>query len=391
MTSLTEHLAVAEPARDMDWLKGALQLAISLEHGALLPYIAATYSLAVHNYTAYNLLRAVAMEEMAHMATAANMLAAIGGKPAIRNLAPAFPSKGLPGGAEPDLFLCLAPLSKAQLKNFMRLEAPQFLLDPAIRTEGYPTIGSLYAAIGDAITANASDVAAAAKAGAAGNQIIDNIGATNIQASAADPVALMQGALRQIVAQGEGSRAHSLKADDASEGEESHYCKFAELYYGRLFQVPAGAPEMTRANEAEFFRGAKVQAPAVRNLLTPPSDGYAKILALDPAAADVGKALDAFDQAYSGMMANLDDAWNGPAAVWWPTLGQGVSAMGRLRVLGYFNIMKFQVPANVVGQLQQLYPDDYEMFATYTNLDEPVFYAPRFRNLNPAAAPTPGT
>ena len=94
MTSVAQHLAVPEPARDIEWLKAALQLAVALEHAALLPYIAATYSLMVHNYTAYNLLRAVAMEEMAHMATAANMLAAIGGKPADPRPGAGLPRQG---------------------------------------------------------------------------------------------------------------------------------------------------------------------------------------------------------------------------------------------------------------------------------------------------------
>ena len=268
----------------------------------------------------------------------------------------------------------------------MRIETPEFLLDPAIPRQGYPTIGALYAALEAAISANADAIRAAVKAGGAGNQVIDNIGAATIASTAADPVALMLAALRQIVDQGEGSRSRTLRADGGSEAEESHYCKFAELFYGRQFQVPADAPPLTRDNEPSFFKGAPIPPPAVRNLLTPPADGYAKILALDPAAADVSKTLDAFDEAYSGMMANLDDAWNGPAAVWWPTLGQGVSAMGKLRVLGYFNIMKFQIPPAAVAQLKSLYPDDFEMFQTHANLDAPVFYAPRFRNLNAAAA-----
>ena len=358
MQTLASHLAVAPPARDLDWLKSALQLAIAIEHAALLPYIAAAYSLKVHNYTAYNLLRSVAMEEMAHMATAANMLAAIGGKPAIRALAPRFPGKGLPGGAEPDLFLCLASLSKPQLANFMRLEAPRRLLARAKTDQAVASIGSLYAAIERATIDNTAAVSRAVGAVRQTNQIIDNIGASSLPVSAPGPVGLMLAALRQIVAQGEGSGGGSLAAGRASEDEASHYIKFAELRYGRVFRVPPGAPSITPKNEKLFFKGPKIPAPEVINLLPPPTDGYAAILALDPNATVVAKALDGFDQAYSGMMANLDDAWNGPAATWWPTLGQGVSAMGHLRIAGYFNIMKLQVPPGIVARLGQLYPDD---------------------------------
>ena len=59
---------------------------------------------------------------MVHMAIASNTLAAIGGTPRIKDLNPPSPGKGLPGGAEPDLEVVLAQLSKHQLKNFMRLE-----------------------------------------------------------------------------------------------------------------------------------------------------------------------------------------------------------------------------------------------------------------------------
>jgi hypothetical protein len=179
-----------------------------------------------------------------------------------------------------------------------------------------------------------------------------------------------------------------LHADETSEWEESHYCKFAELFYGHQFQIPPSKPRLTRKTEPLFFQGSVISAPAVRNLLVVPSDGYAKVLALDPAAADVEKNLTAFDHSYSAMMGNLDDAWNGPSTSWWPTLGQAVTAMGKLRVLGYFNIMKFQIPTGIVAQLPHLYPDEFTMFATYTDLAMPAFYGPRFRNLNTSGPPS---
>ncbi len=86
------------------------------------------FSLEVQNYTNYNLIRSVVMEEMVHMAIACNILAALGGTPRIAALSPRAPGKGLPGGAEPDLEVVIAPLSHRQLKNFMRLERPAILL-----------------------------------------------------------------------------------------------------------------------------------------------------------------------------------------------------------------------------------------------------------------------
>jgi len=142
----------------MAWLKDALQMAIELEQSTLPLYLASMFSLEVQNYTTYNLIRSVVMEEMVHMAIVCNILAAIGGTPSIKALSPPSPGKGLPGGAEPDLEVVLAQLSKRQLKNFMRLEVPKFLLPAEFAKEQYPTIATLYSAIVEAIDGNADAI-----------------------------------------------------------------------------------------------------------------------------------------------------------------------------------------------------------------------------------------
>src|SRR5687767_15842532 len=91
------------PARDLAWIKQALQSAIELEYVTLPIYLSAMFSLEVQNYVAYNTIRSVAMEEMVHMAIACNMLAALGGSPRIKTIQIRYPVHGLPGGAEPDL------------------------------------------------------------------------------------------------------------------------------------------------------------------------------------------------------------------------------------------------------------------------------------------------
>ena len=54
------------------------------------------------------------------MAAAANMLAAIGGTPRLKNLDPGFPRAGLPGGVEPDLHVGLARLSRGAREHASR-------------------------------------------------------------------------------------------------------------------------------------------------------------------------------------------------------------------------------------------------------------------------------
>lgn len=382
MTDVRLHIGVAPEKRDLAWIKSALQIAIALEHATMPPYIAATYSLKVQNFTAYNLLRSIAMEEMVHMASACNILAALGGTPQIKNLNPAYASYGLPGNAEPDLFVCLAPLSTRQLSNFMRLEAPLSLIDPKFASETYPSISTFYNAIRAAIVDNADDVRRAVKAGGTSNQVGDNIGFSAIvPSSTSDDLDQILEAIDSIRDQGEGLTNSALHAGTKSEGEESHYARFGQLYFGhQLSDEKKGEP--TRETLEEFFRGYEIPFPEVVNTLAVPGDGYDKLLSVDPNRAAVEKDLAAFDQAYSDMMAALDSAWNGDPTKWWPTIGLSVTLMAKLRVLGCFNVMKHQVPAD--ANLQTLYPSEFAMFGEYTRLDQPVFYGPRFRNLNTA-------
>ena len=383
MTDVAAHLAIAPAKRDLDWLKSALQAAIALEHATMPPYIAATYSLKVQNYTAYNLLRGIVMEEMVHMASVCNILAALGGTPQIRTLDPPYPAQGLPGNAEPDLHVCLAQLSKRQLENFMRLESPLSLLPDAVRSEAYPSVASLYGAIRDALIQNAQAVGAAVKAGGKSNQVGDNIGfSTIVPSDDADCLDQMLAALKAITSQGEGCPHHGLHAGGASEGEESHYARFAQLYYGHQLRRPAADTELTRDSVEDFFRGYAIPFPEVVNTLAVPRDGYESLLAADPDRAAVEKDLAGFDQAYTDMLAGLEAVWNGDPTRWWPTLGQAVATMAKLRVLGCFNVMKHQVPAASITGLKALYPGEFESLAAYTRLDRPVFYGPRFRNLN---------
>lgn len=386
MKGVVQHIAVARPQRDLDWIKSALQTSISLEHATMPPYVAATYSLVVQNYTAYNLLRSIAMEEMVHMAAVCNILAAIGGVPRIKTLNPTYPSHGLPGGAEPDLYVCLAQLSKPQLANFMRLEAPMVLIDPAHAHEKYPSISTFYAAIRQAVVDNADAVRAAIRAGGPKpTQVGDNIGFStidwNVETDCLDSVLA---AIDSITAQGEGLTKTVLYAGGASEAEESHYARFAQVYYGGRLIDAHGGVQPTRATIPDYFKGHAIPWPEVTNTLMVPADGYAKLLAVDPDRAAVEKDLLLFDQTYTGVLSALDDSWNGDKAKWWPTLGGAVEAMAKLRVFGCFNVMRHLVQPSALAQLQSLYPDEYEAMKTYTRLDEPVVYGPRFRNLNVA-------
>lgn len=397
-TKLKEHVNQNKESRDLEWIKNALQTAVALEHSTLPLYLSAMFSLEVQNYTTYNLVRSVVMEEMVHMAIACNTLAALGGTPKIKKLSPVFPGKGLPGGAEPDLDAVLARLSVLQVKNFMRLEMPTFLLPEEFRHEEYPTIGVLYNAIADAIKANAETVRSTVRKVLSSppdtysNQVGDNIGFTTMMLKENHPdhkdeVQQILDGIEEIVEQGEGAHAGDLWADNF-DGEESHYARFGEIYYGARYQEPEGV-KLTLETQPEFFKGHKIPWPVVTNVLTIPSDGYAALLkAYEKRHGNteelqaVNKALDGFDELYTGIMDSLEAMWNGPAAQSWPNFGKAVGAMTEMRVKSCFYIMRHEIPKDIVEDLPKLYPDDYHYLAKYTDLSAPVYFGPRFINQN---------
>ncbi|MFF0783492.1 ferritin-like protein [Streptomyces sp. NPDC003720] len=387
MTTAQDETVSAPVRRNVAWIRSALQTAIELEHSTLPVYTAAMLSLEVQNFTSYNTIRSVLMEEMVHMSIAANMLAAIGGRPRIRDLDPKFPSHGLPGGVEPDLHLGLARLSKPQLRNFMRLESPLFLLPEEYGHEDFPTIGKLYAQIRDAIVANAAELRAAVQGGGVANQVGDNIGfKTIVPTPGVDPVDQLLEGIDEILQQGEGAASGTIRTGAAYQHEESHYGKFAELWYGRTYREPEPAVELTPETEAVHFQGARIDWPSVINTLAVPADGYDKLLAEDPDGKEVAEALLVFDQDYSDMMAHLDAMWNGDPDQQWPTFGEAVHNMMKLRVFSSFTFMQRRIPPELVDDLPRLYPAEFGFLHTYTDLDKPVFYGPRFRNLNAAQA-----
>lgn len=386
---IVKHLAVSKGDRDLNWIKETLQTAIALEHATLPLYLASMFSLEVQNYTTYNLIRSVVMEEMVHMAIACNTLAILGGKPKIKDLEPQFPGHGLPGGAEPDLEVVLAKLSPTQVENFMRLESPSFLLPEKYKTETYPTIGALYGAIKEAILANADEIrgivkkVSAAPPNTYANQVGDNIGFTTFEyTEGVDPIDQLINGIDEIVDQGEGSAIGDLWASEAFQDEPSHYARFAEIYFEAQLQTPNPPVQLTQETLPEFFKGHKIPWPVVTNVLTIPSDGYAKILAADPNKEEVTKALDNFDTNYTSIMDDLDAMWNGPANESWPKFGKAVGSMTEMRVQSCFYIMRHEIPKDIVAKLATLYPKEYSYLEKYTDLNVPVFYGPRFINNN---------
>jgi hypothetical protein len=405
-STVVDHLAVKPTDRDLAWIRSALQCAIELEHSTLPIYLTSMLSLNVQNYTTYNLLRSVVMEEMVHMAIACNMLAILGGRPALKNLSPTYPRTGLPGGAEPDVTAVMAKLSQRQLKNFMRIESPVALLPSRCRSEKYPSIGRFYAAIKAALAANAKAVEAAMKQNAAAVaavnkgtikqleatsspsapsfQVGDDIGFTTFKYPVkGNPLKQLYDAIDEITQQGEGTTTDDLFAGKGSQDESSHFLRFAEIYYRAGYAAPGKKTKLSAKTLPLFFKGVAIPQPDVHNTLMVPSDGYAALLKLDPIRAKVQQGFTLVDQAYSGIMSDLDAMWNGKPSLEWPTFGDAVAKMAQLRPFSFANIIGAgTIEPKLIAQLPTLYPKEHALMATYTDLSKPVCYGPRFFNLN---------
>lgn len=296
----------------------------------------------------------------------------------------------------------------------MRVEVPDFLLvnfltADQLAHEEFPTIGKFYEGIKAAflhLETEGGQISSAIDQGGSSNQVEEDIGVEKIR----DFNGILR-ALDLIAEQGEGSTSTTLLADSRYEGEESHYTKFAEIFYGRKFVNPE-LRHVTPETEASFFRGDKVMSPKVINALAVPADGYARVLdeygRLDPEGAIRARhALDGVDQAYTDIMSNLDAVWNGPASEQGERMGAAVGGMAALKVpiriqCAYYPnypaeddsdaiwqpaLMKQQIPEEIIADLFKLYPDEWNDLNQYTDLTEPVYFGPRFLNLNVTEVP----
>jgi CDGSH-type Zn-finger protein len=139
------------PIESVDDLRAHLQGAIALEHATLPPYLCALYSIVPGtNEDAVGVLTSVFVEEMLHMALAANLLNAVGGSPRIAEpgFVPSYPAS-LPHSDE-SLRVPLARFSRDAVSTFMRIERPEEPDAPA-EADRFETIGQFYRAIEDAL------------------------------------------------------------------------------------------------------------------------------------------------------------------------------------------------------------------------------------------------
>ncbi|MFA1545904.1 ferritin-like domain-containing protein [Actinomadura chokoriensis] len=299
---------IARPARitTLDSLREHLQWAIELEHATLPPYLCALYSLdPERNPDAVQVVSSVFAEEMLHLALAANLLNAVGGRPRLDfpGMLPPHP-RPLPHG-DPSLELSLVPFGAEAIETFLRIEKPAPPGAPA-EDDGYETIGQFYDAVEEGLRHlcerlgerevfcgdPARQVTSAHFRNSAGRLI------------AVDGLASALAALKEIVEQGEGTARGDVWDGDRDvfhpeRDEVAHYYRFQELKAGRRYRR-GDTPQSGPTGEE-----VRVDFEGVRPMRRDPRPGD------HPPGSAIRTAQEEFDHTYCAVLHLLEQTFNG--------------------------------------------------------------------------------
>ncbi|WP_280419910.1 ferritin-like domain-containing protein [Nocardia carnea] len=234
----------AQAIDTLDDLRRHLQWAIELEHATIPPYMCALYSLdPSRNAEAVQVIGSVLVEEMLHLALAANLLNAVGGKPVLDapELLPPYPHS-LPHG-DRSIQLDLLPFGPEAIELLLSIEEPASADAPA-EYDGYHTIGQFYAAI---------EVGLRTLADTLGEEVVfcgdpaRQLNEVHFSSGGGQMIPVHDlksalAALAEIVTQGEGAAKTEVWDGDKDvfhpdRDQVAHYYRIVELKEGRRFRA----------------------------------------------------------------------------------------------------------------------------------------------------------
>lgn len=312
-----QHIRSAARRED---LYDSLQGAIELEHATIPPYLTAIFSLHPgKNNEIRDVLRSVVVEEMLHLAIAANTLNAIHGAPSLNreSFIPRYPS-ALPMNMGEGLAVGLEHYSTRLIRDvFMMIEQPEtplhFPAEPdAPEEREYGTIGEFYSAL----MAKIRELGNGIFTGDPARQVVDERRFPADELFAIHDVESAVRGLKLVVSQGEGTTESPL----APEGELAHYYRFEELCRGRRLVADSNA------EKGYSFSGETIpfDAEAVYPL-------KANTKARDlPDGGEARRAADELNQVYAKLLDALHRTFNGEPAV----LDEAMGLMGALKRSG---------------------------------------------------------
>ena len=315
-------------------LHAYLYAALQLEHATIPPYMTALYSL--HNGSnsaAWHILRVVVVEEMLHLALAANVLNAVGGSPDLTrpDFVPAYPAY-LPSG-EKDFEVDIQSFSAETVETFLDIErpakapTPERRLVPRSRRGGhllaasptdpgmqYYSIGEFYAEIARGLKHLDEEYARQGRKlfiGDRRRQVTPEF----FYSGGGEPIVVtgLESALRAvdfIAGQGEGLGGGIYDTED----ELAHYYRFQQLKLGRYYQK--GDQPDQPSGPALWVDWSTVY-PVLKNATL---DDY-------PTGSELRKVAAEFNETYAGFLSFLTKAFTGQPEL----LLEAVPEMFRLR------------------------------------------------------------
>jgi hypothetical protein len=291
----------SERIQTPDDLRRHLQTAVELEHATIPPYLCALYSIKDgSNREAAHVLKSIVMEEMLHLALAANVLNALGGKPSLNHagFVPAYPAE-LPH-SDGAFRIGLEKFSRGAVETFLKLEHPAEQ-GAKPQAEHYHTIGQFYAAIEDGLRRVCK-----------GNRYFEGDPKWQVTGELfyggggrVRPVKDLRSALdalKEIVHQGEGLPHSISDGDDELFGQPrqvAHYFRLKEIHCGRLYakhDTPSRGP-----SGPEF----PVAWDAVYDMQTNPKGEH------HPPGSELRQKCDEFNDAYADLLDVLHRSFNG--------------------------------------------------------------------------------
>jgi hypothetical protein len=313
----TSHISTLESLREH--VQGALEL----EHSTLPPYLCALFSIhAGTNLESVEVIKSIFIEEMLHLALAANVLNAIGGAPTLNEpgFVPSYPAP-LPHG-DHSFVVPLAPFTPATIETFMRVERPGERRAES-EADNFETIGQFYGAIEEGLKNLCATLGEdTVFSGDPDRQITPEV----LHFTGERPVIAVHNlktaldAVDEIEEQGEGLKHREVWDGDRDmfhpeRDEVAHYFRFREIMQGRSY-VRGDSPRSGPSGKTFVVDWASVY-PMRPN---PKVDDY-------PQGSPVRSKMEEFNTKYCEMLATLHRAFNGETA----SLSAGISMMFQLR------------------------------------------------------------
>lgn len=264
------------PPATVTELRTYLQAALEVEHLTIPVYMTGLYSIKPGtNAYAYDVIRSVLLEEMLHMALAANLLNAVEGKADVAKFVREYPAR-LPFSDPSVPQIKLRHYSPAALTTFLTIERPRSFVPPGEDPTRWTSIGQFYDAIRRGVialegAARKQNPPSTIFKGAAANQIgprdFYNSGGEVFAVTGLKSALL---AIEVISEQGEGAHDTIWDSDDKIFGEErqvAHYFRFNEIQQGRRYgrhdlpRTPPSGPllDITWADAYPIDPAAKVK------------------------------------------------------------------------------------------------------------------------------------